>query len=425
MAKYSAMFKTISPGMNLDDATNGLVSVMKAFNIGNENVDDVVDGIMSKINIVGNTQAVDNSDIVDFLTRSSSAMAEANNTLEQTIALGTAATEITRDSDSVGNALKTISMRVRGYDEETEAYTGDVEQLSGAIANLTKTAKTPGGISLFTDSSKQTFKSTYDLLKEISQIYSQLSDKNQAQLLEVLAGKRQGQIVASIIGNFSAAEKSMQSMANSAGNAQAEMDVAMDSIDAKANKLKQTGVAISENLLSRDNAKTVLEIANGIAEGFELATKHLGLFKTALLGLSVVGSVKNIGLFKTTKNDSETSLSGQKIVTALTSRKIAQEEAAKQSALDIECLQRYEAECQKGSVSTETFATTMKGASVEAQKYAVNIKNGTGSAQTFATNQKAIQTSVTKTGVASKVATVGLNIFKTALNMGIMLGVYS
>lgn len=423
MAKYSAMFKTISPGMNLDDATDGLVSVMKAFNIGNENVDDVVDGIMSKINIVGNTQAVDNSDIVDFLTRSSSAMAEANNTLEQTIALGTAATEITRDSDSVGNALKTISMRIRGYDEETESYTNDIEQLSGVIANLTKTAKTPGGISLFTDSSKQTFKSTYELLKEISQIYSQLSDKNQAQLLEALAGKRQGQIVASIVDNFSAAEKSMNSMANSAGNAQAEMDVAMDSIDAKANKLKQTGVAISENLLSRDNAKTVLEVANGIAEGFELATKHLGLFKTALLGLSVVGSVKNIGLFKTTKNDSETSLSGQKIVTAFTSRKIAQEEATKQTALDIECLQKYEAECQKGSVSTETFATTMKGASVEAQKYAVNIKNGTGSAQTFATNQKAIQTSVTKTGVASKVAAVGLNIFKTALNMGIMLGV--
>lgn len=423
MAKYSAMFKTISPGMSIDDATNGLVSVMKAFNIGNENVDDVVDGIMSKINIVGNTQAVDNSDIVNFLTRSSSAMAEANNTLEQTIALGTAATEITRDSDSVGNALKTISMRVRGYDEETEAYTGDVEQLSGVIANLTKTAKTPGGISLFTDSSKQTFKSTYVLLKEISQIYSQLSDKNQAQLLEALAGKRQGQIVASIIDNFSAAEKSMQSMANSAGNAQAEMDVAMDSIDAKANKLKQTGVAISENLLSRDNAKTVLEVANGIAEGFELATKHLGLFKTALLGLSVVGSVKNIGLFKTTKNDSETSLSGQKIVTAFTARKIAQEEATRQLEIDIQCLRNYEAECQKGSVSTETFSNTMKGASIEAQKYATNIKNGTGSAQTFATNQKAIQTSVTKTGVASKVAAVGLNIFKTALNMGIMLGV--
>lgn len=38
-----------------------------------------------------NSQALSNSDIVDFLTRSSSAMAEANNSLEQTIAIGTAA----------------------------------------------------------------------------------------------------------------------------------------------------------------------------------------------------------------------------------------------------------------------------------------------------------------------------------------------
>lgn len=107
MAKYSSMFQMISPGMDLDSATDGLVSVMKAFKIGLEDTDEVVDGIMSKINIIGNTQALNNSDIVDFLTRSSSAMAEANNSLEETIALGTAAVEITRDAASVGNALKT------------------------------------------------------------------------------------------------------------------------------------------------------------------------------------------------------------------------------------------------------------------------------------------------------------------------------
>lgn len=38
-----------------------------------------------------NSQAVSNNDIVEFLTRSSSAMKEANNTLDETIALGTAA----------------------------------------------------------------------------------------------------------------------------------------------------------------------------------------------------------------------------------------------------------------------------------------------------------------------------------------------
>ena len=68
----------------------------------------------------------------------------------------------------------------RGYDEETEEFIGNVEELSGEIANLTKTASTPGGISLFTDDTKTEYKSTYQLLKEISEIYDQLSDKDQA-----------------------------------------------------------------------------------------------------------------------------------------------------------------------------------------------------------------------------------------------------
>lgn len=181
MAEYSAMFKGISPGMDMDTATDGLVSVMKAFKIGLDDSDEVVDGIMSKINVVGNTRAVNNTDIVDFLTRSSAAMAEANNTLEDTIALGTAITEITRDASNAGQVMKTVSMRIRGYDEETEAYTNDVEELSGKIADLTKTASTPGGISLFKDADKTTFKSTREILGDISKIYDQLTDKQQAE----------------------------------------------------------------------------------------------------------------------------------------------------------------------------------------------------------------------------------------------------
>lgn len=119
-------------------------------------------------------------------------------------------------------------------------------------------------------------------------------------------------------------------------------------------------------------------------------------------------------IFKTI--DDNDSLSGQRIVSNFTARKIAQEEATKQLEIDIQCLRNYEAECQKGSVNTETFATTMKGASVEAQNYATNIKNGTGSAQTFATNQKTIQASMSETSIVSKAAATGLSVFKAALN---------
>lgn len=298
MAKYSSMFASISPGMDVDTATNGLVSIMKAFDIGNDNPDDVLDGIMSKVNIIGNTAATSNAEIVNMLSKSSSAMKEANNTLEETIALETAAVEITRDDDSVGTAFKTLSMRIRGYDEETESYTNNVEELSGKIADLTKTASTPGGISLFTDASKTEFKSTYQLLSEISKVYDQLTDKNQAQLLEVLAGKRQGQIVAATINNFQAAEKAMDNMAKSAGNAEAEMSVIMDSLDYKLNKNKETWTGVAQNLFQREDMKSIVDAFTSIGEAVDFATDKLGLFGTIGLGAGLFAGIKNVGQAK-------------------------------------------------------------------------------------------------------------------------------
>lgn len=50
MSKLSSQFAAISPGMSVDTATTSLVSTMKAFGI---EADDVLDGVMSKVNAVG------------------------------------------------------------------------------------------------------------------------------------------------------------------------------------------------------------------------------------------------------------------------------------------------------------------------------------------------------------------------------------
>lgn len=297
MTKYSSMLVAISPGMDLNSATNGLASVMTAFKIGLQDTDKVVDGIMSKINIISKTQAVNNSDIVDFLTRSSSAMAEANNTLEDTIALGTAVMEITRDAAGAGQILKTVSMRIRGYDEDTEEFIGNVEELSGKIADLTKTASTPDGISLFSDAAKTEFKSTRQLLQEISEIYDQLTDKDQAELLEALAGKQNGQAVSAILSNFDTVTASLESMANSAGNAEAEMAVAMDSIDYKLNNVKETGTGIAQNLLGREEMKTILDMITSLGNALDWVTDKLGLLGTIGIGGLGVGITKFVKNF--------------------------------------------------------------------------------------------------------------------------------
>lgn len=206
--------------------------------------------------------------------------------------------EITRDASNAGQVLKTTSMRIRGIDEETETYSEDLEILKGKIADLTKTAKTPGGISLFTDETKQTYKSTYEILSSIADIWNDLSDKNQAQLLEVLAGKRNGQALAAIISNFDSARESMDLMANSAGNANAEMAIAMDSIEYKLNKLKETFTGVAQNLFKRDDMKSVVDFFTSIGKAIESVTEKLGLFGSIGLGTALFASFKNVGRLK-------------------------------------------------------------------------------------------------------------------------------
>lgn len=291
MAENSSIFASISPGMDISSATDGLISAMKAFDI---EANDSLDGIVSKINAIGNTQAVDNQDIVNVLTRSSSAMKEANNTLEETIALGTAATEITRDAESVGNALKTISMRIRGYDEETEEYVGGVETLAGDIADLTKTVSNPSGISLFTDEEKTQFKSTTQLLRDISVIYDELTDKQQANLLEKLAGKRQGQVIAAILNNFETVDESLATMANSAGGAIEEMSIVEQSLEFKLNSLKETTVGIFQNIFQQEDTARIIEFLTKLLEAIDFIIEKAGILNTLAIGTGFAAIIKNL-----------------------------------------------------------------------------------------------------------------------------------
>ena len=283
MAKLSSQFKLISPGMTSEEATNGLVSVMKAYKM---DVDDVKDGIMSPINIVGNNFALDNTNIVNMLQDSVSAMAEANNTLEETIALETAAFEITQD-ENVGNGFKTVALRLRGISEEGEEVDGTLQNIKSDLYDLT-------GVSIMQDAN--TYKSTYQILKEISDVWDNLTDKKRAEALELMFGKHRANIGAAVLSNFSAAEKAMDDMANSAGSADAELSVAMDSIEYKLNHLSETGTGIAQNLFNTEDMKRVLDFVNLLADGLDKITGFLGLFPTVGAGLGAFLGIKDVGI---------------------------------------------------------------------------------------------------------------------------------
>lgn len=183
----------------------------------------------------------------------------------------------------------------RMYDEETEELSDDLKNISGDIADLTKTAKTPGGISLFTDDTKQTYKSTYQILKEISEIYNDLSDKNRAQLLEKLAGKRGGQVVSGLLTNFDAAEKAIKEMEGAAGSADAEMGIIQESIDYKLNALKETWVGTAQEMLDRGDFGKVIDVLTKLSEAIGWVIDNAGLLGTIGIGAGAFAGFKNVG----------------------------------------------------------------------------------------------------------------------------------
>lgn len=187
-------------------------------------------------------------------------------------------------------------MRIRGYDEETEEYIGGIEKLSGKIADLTKTAASPGGISLFTDEAKTEYKSTKDLLLDIGEIYQDLTDKQQAGLLEALAGKRQGQIVAAILNNLDTVTESISKMETDTDSASRELETALDSIEVKWGQLKETwGTGVAQNLFQRDDMKFVIDSLTKVGEAVDWLTSKLGLFGTIGAGAGIFAGLKNVG----------------------------------------------------------------------------------------------------------------------------------
>lgn len=102
LAKYSEILKNISSGMNASEASDTIISSMKAFGISSN---DVLDGVVSKVNEVGNKFAVTNEQISTGLQKSSSAMSAAGNNINQTIGMLTAITEITRDASNAGKMI--------------------------------------------------------------------------------------------------------------------------------------------------------------------------------------------------------------------------------------------------------------------------------------------------------------------------------
>ena len=285
MAKLSSQFAIISPGMDTTTSQEGLVSIMKAWDIGYQ---DVKSQIMDDINALGNAMAEDNQDIVEGMERSAAALAAVGTSTKDAFALFSGIQEVLQNSEKSGTSLRSVALRLRSFDESTEEYSSDLANITGELADLTKTAEHAQGVSVFKPGSTTEFKSLVDYFREIADIWDEMSQKQQNDFLLKAFGRTQAQAGAALIQNFKGVEKALNVMDNAAGSADKEMETAKQSITYKLNELKQTWVGTVQDIANRKDLSLIMSGLIGVSKGLGFVIGKLGLIPSIIAPIAVI-----------------------------------------------------------------------------------------------------------------------------------------
>lgn len=295
LGQLATIYANVGDLNSIDDATNSMISTMKGFGIEAENVVDILD----RFNEVGNNFAISSGDIGEALQRSASSMAAANNTIDETIALITAANTVVQDATSVGTAFKTISMRIRGATTELEAAGLDMDGMAESTATLRKEIMALSGVDIMIND--DTFKSTYQILEELANKWEELTDIQQASITELIAGKRQGNIISAIMENFDIAQNALNSSLNSAGSAMKEYETYLGGLEAKTNQFKAAFEALSTTVFNSDFLKGIVELGTQAITVLDKIIQSLGGMGNALVIVASALTLLNLksatGLF--------------------------------------------------------------------------------------------------------------------------------
>lgn len=214
LARISALMKNVGDNIeSAGDASSYLISVLQGFHL----VADDAEKVLDVANQIANTQPVDMRDLMEGMQRSSSALFAAGNSYSEAMSMVAATNSVLQSPETTGTFLKTLSMYLRAAKTEASDAGLEIDGMANSVSELRSELKQLTGVDIMKDAAGTQFKSTYQIMKELSEVWDKLSDVSQANVTELIAGKRGGQAVSALLSNFDVAEKSMKEAANSAG----------------------------------------------------------------------------------------------------------------------------------------------------------------------------------------------------------------
>lgn len=302
LANAAVLYQHVGDGISsINDASESIISTMKAFGVEAKDVTSIVD----KFNEVGNNYAISSAGVGSALQRSASALHTAGNTLDQSIGMIVAANDVAQDPESVGNALKVLSLRIRGAKTDLEQMGESTDDVAVSTSKLRDQIKAltnvdgKGGFDILTKSGD--FKSTYEIMEGIANVWKEMNDVDKASLLEQVAGKNRANVVSGMLDNWKDAQDAAKTAAESAGSATKENETYLNSINGKISQFTAAFEKLSKDVLDSDLVKFFIEAATWVANTADNIVKlvdNIGLIPAAIAGVGaalVTSLIKNKG----------------------------------------------------------------------------------------------------------------------------------
>lgn len=283
----------VGDGFNsIEDSSDTIIASMKAYGIAASDVTSVID----KLNEVSNKTSITTSGLSEAITRSASALSASGLSFDKSLALIVAGNESTRDPSMVGNALKTLSLRIRGAETELEALGEETDEYVKSTSKMREEVKALTGVDIMIDDSQ--FKDLYDIMDELEEKFLALSDIDRANLMDILFGKQRANVGASILQNFDQAERALETAQNAAGSAMTEHSRWMESIEASEAKATAAFEELSSKIMSSDIVKFFYDAKTGISEFFSSIIDSTGsaIPLVASLGATLASLKSNLGI---------------------------------------------------------------------------------------------------------------------------------
>ena len=210
-------------------------------------------------------------------------MAAGGNTMEQTLGMMTAMTEITRNGSKASRGLVTIQSR----------YNQILDESSSTGKKLTA-FYTQHGIQLKDETGQ--LRSMYDVLGDLSSKWSGLTDDEKKYFALIQGGATQTQNLMALMSNFGTAVDATKTAMESSGSAAQENAAAMESLQKKIDTLKAAWENFATGTITKDFIGGIMDAGTRL---LEFANTDLGITitKALLFGTTLGSATGFLGTF--------------------------------------------------------------------------------------------------------------------------------